>query len=67
FSLGSVLPCAGNDVLLVAHGSSNDDIAVVDDHRYVAEYKVDGAVDIDFGVDLAVVAFDAGSVHHRLI
>lgn len=43
----------GNCVLLVGHGASGDDIAVLDDDRSVAEDEIHGAVDINFAVELA--------------
>lgn len=63
-------PLCGDGVELVAHWETWIDVAVLEDHGGVAEYEIDGAVDVALSVELAkrvrvqcvLVSFEATAV-----
>ncbi|GLJ54037.1 hypothetical protein SUGI_1156430 [Cryptomeria japonica] len=44
---------SSNCVLLVDHGTSSDDIVVLDDHCSVAKDEIHGPISVDLAVELA--------------
>lgn len=71
-----VLSVLGRDgVLLLGHGLSGPEGAVLEHHRGVAEYEVHGSVNVAFSVKLTVrvdihcvlVSDDVAPVHHRVV